>query len=222
YWPWYARLVRGQVLSLREREYVTAARVAGAGSVDLLRRHLLPNVAPYVILQVSLDIGYVILYTSSLSFLGLGAQPPTAEWAAVMMEANRTKFVLDEDHIPRAWYNIAADLPFPPHPVIHPGTGQPIGPADLAPLFPMALIGQEVSADREIEIPKPVRDAYRLYRPSPLVRARRLERQLDTPAHIYFKYEGGSPAGSHKPNTAIAQAFYNAEEGAKRIGTGTG
>jgi peptide/nickel transport system permease protein len=87
YWPWYARLVRGQVLTLREREYVTAARVAGAGTVDLLRRHLLPNVAPYVILQVSLDIGYVILYTSSLSFLGLGAQPPTAEWGAMMTDA---------------------------------------------------------------------------------------------------------------------------------------
>src|SRR5207245_7231072 len=135
---------------------------------------------------------------------------------------NRTKFVLDEDHIPRAWYNIAADLPFPPHPVIHPGTGQPIGPADLAPLFPMALIGQEVSADREIEIPEPVRDAYRLYRPSPLFRARRLERQLDTPAHIYFKYEGGSPAGSHKPNSAVPQAFENKKAGVERLVTETG
>ncbi|MFL5680670.1 MAG: TrpB-like pyridoxal phosphate-dependent enzyme [Chloroflexota bacterium] len=134
----------------------------------------------------------------------------------------QTKFVLPEDRIPRDWYNIVADLPVPPAPVLHPGTGQPIGPADLAPLFPMALIGQEVSAERDIEIPDPVRDAYRLYRPSPLVRARRLEKQLDTPAHIYFKYEGGSPAGSHKPNTAIAQAFYNKEEGTKRIATETG
>ncbi len=133
-----------------------------------------------------------------------------------------TKFLLSEDQIPKAWYNIAADLPVPPTPVLHPGTGQPIGPADLAPLFPMALIGQEVSTEREIEIPEPVRDAYRLYRPSPLFRARRLEKVLDTPAHIYFKYEGGSPAGSHKPNTAIAQAFYNKQEGTKRIATETG
>ncbi|HEY7936698.1 MAG TPA: TrpB-like pyridoxal phosphate-dependent enzyme [Candidatus Limnocylindrales bacterium] len=133
-----------------------------------------------------------------------------------------TKFLLSEDQIPKAWYNITADLPIPPSPVLHPGTGQPIGPADLAPLFPMALIGQEVSTEREIEIPEPVREAYRLYRPSPLFRARRLEKVLDTPAHIYFKYEGGSPAGSHKPNTAIAQAFYNKQEGTKRIATETG
>ncbi len=137
-------------------------------------------------------------------------------------DPGQTKFTLPEERIPRAWYNIAADLPVPPAPVLHPGTGQPIGPADLAPLFPMALILQEVSAEREIEIPEPVRDAYRLYRPSPLIRARRLEKALDTPAHIYFKYEGVSPAGSHKPNTAIAQAFYNKQEGTKRIATETG
>ena len=134
----------------------------------------------------------------------------------------RTRFMLDEDKIPRSWYNIAADLPVPQMPPLHPGTHQPLGPADLAPLFPMALIMQEVSTEREIEIPGPVRDAYTLYRPSPLVRARRLEKLLDTPAHIYYKYEGLSPAGSHKPNTAIAQAFYNKEEGIKRIATETG
>jgi tryptophan synthase beta chain len=138
------------------------------------------------------------------------------------IDEEHTKFVLDEDRIPKAWYNIVADLPVPPAPVLHPGTGQPIGPADLAPLFPMALIRQEVSADREIEIPEPVREAYRLYRPSPLVRARRLEKVLDTPAHVYFKYEGVSPAGSHKPNTAIAQAFFNKDEGTRRIATETG
>jgi tryptophan synthase beta chain len=138
------------------------------------------------------------------------------------MSADRTKFSLDEDRIPRAWYNLVADLPVAPHPVIHPGTGQPIGPADLAPLFPMALIGQEVSTEREIEIPEPVREAYRLYRPSPLFRARRLEQALDTPAHIYYKYEGVSPAGSHKPNTALAQAFFNKQEGVKRLATETG
>jgi tryptophan synthase beta chain len=136
--------------------------------------------------------------------------------------SQRTKFVLDEERIPRAWYNIVADLPVPPAAVLHPGTGQPIGPADLAPLFPMALIAQEVSAEREIEIPGPVRDAYQLYRPSPLYRAHRLEKALGTPAHIYYKYEGVSPGGSHKPNTAIAQAYYNAQEGVKRLATETG
>jgi tryptophan synthase beta chain len=134
----------------------------------------------------------------------------------------RTQFVLDESRIPRAWYNIAADLPAPLSPPLHPATHEPIGPADLAPLFPMALILQEVSADREIEIPDPVREAYTLYRPSPLHRAHRLEKALDTPAHIYYKYEGVSPAGSHKPNTAIPQAFFNKEEGVARLATETG
>jgi len=134
----------------------------------------------------------------------------------------RTKFVLDEDRIPRAWYNIVADLPVSPPPPLHPGTGQPIGPADLAPLFPMALILQEVATDREIEIPDPVREAYQLYRPSPVFRAHGLERALDTPAHIYYKYEGVSPAGSHKPNTAIPQAWFNKQEGVKRLATETG
>jgi len=134
----------------------------------------------------------------------------------------RTKFMLDEERIPRAFYNIVADLPQPPPPPLHPGTGQPIGPQDLAPLFPMELIKQVVSTEREIEIPDPVRRAYGLYRPSPLLRARRLEQVLDTPAHIYYKYEGVSPPGSHKPNTAIAQAFYASEEGVKRFATETG
>src|SRR5689334_18677022 len=134
----------------------------------------------------------------------------------------RTKFILDEDRLPRSWYNIAPDLPGPPSPYLHPSTLEPIGPADLAPLFPMALILQEVSPDREIEIPGPVREAYALYRPSPLYRAHRLEKALDTPAHIYYKYEGVSPAGSHKPNTALAQAFYNKEEGVARLATETG
>ncbi len=133
-----------------------------------------------------------------------------------------TKILLGEGDIPKAWYNIAADLPVPQPPVIHPGTRQPIGPADLAPLFPMALIMQEVSAEREIEIPEPVRDVYRLWRPTPLHRARRLEQALDTPARIYYKHEGTSPAGSHKPNTAVAQAFYNKQEGVRRLTTETG
>ncbi len=134
----------------------------------------------------------------------------------------RTRYMLDEDKIPRAWYNISADLPVPQAPPLHPGTHQPLTPDDLAPLFPMALIMQEVSTEREIEIPEPVRAAYAQYRPSPLVRALRLEKALDTPAHIYYKYEGVSSAGSHKPNTAIAQAFYNKQEGIKRIATETG
>lgn len=132
------------------------------------------------------------------------------------------KYVLPEDRIPRAWYNIQADLPEPMPPVLHPGTGNPIGPDDLAPLFPMALIGQEVSTEREIEIPGPVRDIYRQWRPSPLYRARRLEAALGTPAKIYYKYEGVSPTGSHKPNTAVAQAFYNKDAGTERIATETG
>jgi len=135
---------------------------------------------------------------------------------------DRTKFILDEDRIPRAYYNIAADLKQQPPPPLNPGTGQPIGPQDLAPLFPMELIKQVVSRDREIEIPDPVRDAYKLYRPSPLYRAHRLEKSLDTPAHIYYKYEGVSPAGSHKVNTALAQAFYAKQEGVTRFATETG
>jgi tryptophan synthase beta chain len=133
-----------------------------------------------------------------------------------------TKYLLSEDRIPKHWYNIQADLPKPLSPVLHPGTKQPIGPDDLAPLFPMALIQQEVSTEREIEIPEPVRDVYKLWRPAPLFRARRLEQALDTPAKIFYKYEGVSPAGSHKPNTAVAQAFYNKNEGISRLSTETG
>src|SRR5579871_4719375 len=129
---------------------------------------------------------------------------------------------MGEDRIPRAWYNLVADLPAPPPPVLHPGHGGPIGPDDLAPLFPMALIGQEVSGERHIEIPKPVRDIYRMWRPTPLYRARRLEKALGTSARIFYKYEGVSPAGSHKPNTAVAQAFYNKEEGVTKLSTETG
>ena len=136
--------------------------------------------------------------------------------------AESVKYLLDETRIPKAWYNLAADLPSPPPPPLHPGTHQPVGPDDLAPLFPMALIGQEVSTEREIEIPGPVREVYRQWRPSPLFRARRLEAELQTPAKIYYKYEGVSPAGSHKPNTAVAQAFYNKEAGVNRLTTETG
>jgi tryptophan synthase beta chain len=132
------------------------------------------------------------------------------------------KINLEENDIPKAWYNILPDLPVPAPPVLHPATHQPVRPEDLAPLFPMALIQQEVSQDRYIEIPEPVREMYKLYRPSPLYRAHRLEKELDTPARIYYKYEGVSPAGSHKLNTAIAQAFYNKEEGVKKLSTETG
>jgi tryptophan synthase beta chain len=132
------------------------------------------------------------------------------------------KYLLTEAEQPTAWYNIQADLPVPLAPPLHPATGQPIGPDDLAPLFPMALIAQEVSRERAIEIPEEVQQIYRQWRPTPLYRARRLERALDTPAKIYYKYEGVSPAGSHKPNTAIPQAFYNKQEGVRRLITETG
>jgi tryptophan synthase beta chain len=132
------------------------------------------------------------------------------------------KYLLDETRIPKYWYNLVADLPVAPPPVLHPGTLQPVGPDDLAPLFPMELIMQEVTTEREVPIPEPVRDVYRQWRPSPLFRARRLEQALQTPAKIYYKYEGVSPAGSHKPNTAVPQAFYNKQAGVKRLSTETG
>jgi tryptophan synthase beta chain len=139
-----------------------------------------------------------------------------------MFRMNPTQYNLPQSRIPQAWYNIVPDLPKPMAPVLHPGTLKPIGPDDLAPLFPMGLILQEVSAEREIEIPEEVRQVYAQWRPSPLFRARRLEKALDTPARIYYKYEGVSPAGSHKPNTAVAQAYYNKQEGTKRLVTETG
>ncbi len=135
---------------------------------------------------------------------------------------DRTKVVLPEEELPKAWYNLLADLPSPPPPPLHPATKQPIGPADLEPLFPREIILQEVTTERWVEIPEPVRDVYRLWRPTPLVRARRLEAALRTPARIYYKYEGTSPAGSHKPNTAVAQAFYNRQAGVRRLTTETG
>jgi tryptophan synthase beta chain len=135
---------------------------------------------------------------------------------------NQTRFALPESEIPKAWYNLQADLPFDLPPVLHPGTKRPVGPDDLAPLFPMALIQQEVSKDRFVEIPEPVREVYRLWRPTPLFRAHRLEKALQTPARIFYKYEGTSPAGSHKPNTSVAQAFYNKEAGVRRVATETG
>ncbi len=139
-----------------------------------------------------------------------------------MTDVKRHKILLDEDEMPTRWYNVVPDLPAPPPPVLHPGTLEPVGPDDLAPLFPMALIGQEVTSDSYVEIPGDVLDIYRLWRPSPLYRAHRLERALKTPARIYYKYEGVSPAGSHKPNTAVPQAFYNAEAGIRRLTTETG
>jgi len=135
---------------------------------------------------------------------------------------NQHKITLDESEMPTRWYNIIPDLPEPPPPPLHPGTLQPVGPDDLAPLFPMDLILQEVTGDRFVDIPGEVLDVYRLWRPSPLFRAHRLEKALGTPARIYYKYEGGSPAGSHKPNTAVPQAFYNAKAGVRKLTTETG
>ena len=134
----------------------------------------------------------------------------------------QNKILLTEDQIPTQWYNIIPDLPAPPPPPLHPGTMQPVGPDDLAPLFPMALIMQEVTQDSYVDIPGGVLDVYRLWRPSPLFRAHRLEKALDTPARIYYKYEGVSPAGSHKPNTAVPQAYYNHQEGITKLTTETG
>src|ERR671918_625848 len=138
------------------------------------------------------------------------------------MPAEHLKFTLPEDRIPTHWINLLPDLPGDPLPPLNPGTMQPAGPDDLTPIFPMALIAQEVSAEPEVEIPEPVREAYKLWRPSPLFRARRLEWALDTPARIYYKYEGGSPPGSHKPNSAVAQAYENREAGIERLVTETG
>jgi tryptophan synthase beta chain len=132
------------------------------------------------------------------------------------------QYILPQSRIPQAWYNIQADLPSPMAPTLHPGTMKPIGPDDLTPLFPISLIMQEVSTEREIEIPGEVRQLYAQWRPAPLIRARRLEKALDTPAHIYYKYEGVSPAGSHKLNTAVAQVYYNKKDGTKHLSTETG
>jgi tryptophan synthase beta chain len=136
--------------------------------------------------------------------------------------AEPRKILLGEDELPTAWFNIAPSLPSPPEPYLHPQTREPVGPDALTPLFPMALIQQEVSTEPWIDIPGPVLDAYRIWRPTPLIRALDLERALGTPARIYYKYEGGSPAGSHKPNTAVPQAYYNAQEGIRRLTTETG
>ena len=134
----------------------------------------------------------------------------------------QTKFLLAESELPRRWYNIRADMPSPPQPVLHPGTGEPVGPDDLAPLFPMELILQEVSEEPEVEIPEEILDIYTLWRPTPLFRAHRLEQAVKTRSRIFYKYEGVSPPGSHKPNTAVAQAYYNAKEGRTRLSTETG
>jgi tryptophan synthase beta chain len=134
----------------------------------------------------------------------------------------QTKFALNENDIPRQWYNVMADMDTPPPPPLHPATLEPVGPDALAPLFPMSLIQQEVTADRYVDIPDEVLEVYRLWRPTPLYRAHRLEKALQTPAHIYYKYEGTSPAGSHKPNTAVAQAYYNRQAGVRRLTTETG
>jgi len=137
-------------------------------------------------------------------------------------KSNQTRFILSEEDLPKFWYNVNADSPVPPAPVLHPGTKEPVTPDFLAVLFPMELILQEISQERFIQIPEPVREIYKLYRPTPLIRARRLEQALGTPAHIYYKNESVSPVGSHKPNTAIAQAFYNKAAGTKALTTETG
>ena len=150
------------------------------------------------------------------------AKPAPKKIAVRRAGPNQRKFILGEERIPKSWYNLAADLPVPLPPVLHPGTMKPVGPDDLAPLFPMSLIMQEVSQERQVEIPQPVRDIYRMWRPTPLYRAFALEKALGTTAKIYYKYEGVSPAGSHKPNTAVPQAFFNKQEGINKLVTETG
>src|SRR5512132_2755209 len=135
---------------------------------------------------------------------------------------DQTRFLLNESDLPKYWYNINADNPVPPTPVLHPGTLEPVTPDFLSVLFPMELILQEISTERYIDIPEEEQESYKLYRPTPLIRARRLEKALGTPAHIYYKYEGASPAGSHKPNPAIPQAFYNKAAGTHALTTETG
>ena len=132
------------------------------------------------------------------------------------------KYLLSEDQMPTQWYNIVPDLPEPPAPALHPGTLEPAGPDDFAPLFPMDLIMQEVTQESHVEIPEEVQEIYKIWRPSPLFRAHRLEKLLDTPAKIFYKYEGVSPAGSHKPNTSVPQAYYNAKAGVRKLTTETG
>src|SRR5918912_2355620 len=134
----------------------------------------------------------------------------------------QTKFLLDEKAIPESWYNLLPDLPFQLEPPLNPATMEPVGPEAFAAIFPQTIIEQEVTSEPYVPIPEEVREIYSLWRPTPLFRARRLENLLDTPAHIYYKYEGGSPTGSHKPNTAVPQAYYNREEGVKRLTTETG
>ena len=152
----------------------------------------------------------------------VGASENLSRCTVPDMPDSTTKFLLQESDIPTHWVNLMPDLPGEPLPPLHPGTKEPAGPDDLTPIFPMGLIMQEVSPEPEIEIPEEVRDAYKLWRPTPLFRARRLEQELDTPAHIYYKYEGTSPAGSHKPNTAVPQAYENAKAGIKKLVTETG
>src|SRR5215469_11974264 len=170
------------------------------------------------------DDGPVDLVAACRCQEGCAFPPKRANISAAvkMFRMYQIQYNLPASRIPQAWYNILPDLPKPLAPVLHPGTLKPIGPDDLAPLFPTSLIRQEVSAEPEIEIPEEIRQVYAQWRPTPLFRARRLEKVLDTPAKIYYKYEGVSPAGSHKPNTAVAQAYYNKKEGTKRLSTETG
>ena len=152
----------------------------------------------------------------------LSAAPGVAPGSRVARMSEPTKFVLGEDAIPTHWVNLLPDLPGEPLPPLSPQTGQPAGPDDLTPIFPMGLIMQEVSPEPLVAIPDAVRDAYRLWRPTPLYRARRLEQALGTPAKIFYKYEGVSPAGSHKPNSAVPQAYENAQAGIGKLVTETG
>src|SRR4029078_13006215 len=207
------RLERRSVVQCRRCERVRAhpplrPRSAVGRFADHLRNRR--GVSPRVVLRPSVDPEHA---STRYRSQGLPFRRPTLRGGCVMQH----KILLTEDQIPTQWYNIIPDLPSPPPPPLHPGTMQPVGPDDLAPLFPVALIMQEVTSDSYVDIPGGVLDVYKLWRPSPLFRAHRLEKALDTPARIYYKYEGVSPAGSHKPNTAVPQAYYNHQEGITKL-----
>merc|ERR1719199_44392 len=187
-------------------------------SVPVLRSAAIPQ-------QLSLGSSFVAMPTMYPSSRGIPARSLRSTPAPSLQACTKDdgKFFLAESQVPTHWYNIQADLPEPCPPALHPGTHQPVGPADFAPLFPMELIMQEVTQDRYVEIPEEVREVYKLWRPSPLFRAKNLEKALGLDGvKIFYKYEGVSPAGSHKPNTAVPQAFYNMKDGTKKIVTETG
>ena len=210
-WPMTISRSRAATLKFASATAVEAAASPVAKPHAVHREHRAADYARPCVTPESSTAGHALFLTGKSGILG--------PWRR---RTEQTKFLLSESELPRRWYNIRADMPSPPQPVLHPGTGEPVGPDDLAPLFPMELILQEVSEDAEVAIPEEILDIYSLWRPTPLFRAHRLEQAIGTRSRIFYKYEGVSPPGSHKPNTAVAQAYYNAKEGRTRLATETG